>query len=177
MSRQIALLRAVNLGPSRRIAMGELRELLTAQGYGDVRTHLASGNVLLNSDLPPDRLARELEEQIERRFALDVGVVVRSRTQLERVVARNPLGALADDPKRYQVTFLDRELDPPSVERIVAAAIAPEAVAIDGREIYAWHPAGIIGSPLSKALADRRLGVLATARNWNTVTALLELAS
>jgi uncharacterized protein (DUF1697 family) len=175
--RHVALLRAINLGSTRRIAMGELRELLTAQGYGDVRTHVASGNVLLNSELPPDRLARELEQQIERWFALDVGVVVRSREELAKVVARNPLGALVNDPKRYQVTFLDRELEPLTAGRIVAATIAPEAVAIHGREIYAWHPDGIIRSPLAKALADRRLGVVATARNWNTLTTLVELAS
>jgi uncharacterized protein (DUF1697 family) len=175
--RHVALLRAINLGPSRRIAMGELRELLTAQGYGDVRTHLASGNVVLNSDLPSERLARELQQQIERRFALDVGVIVRSREQLAQVVARNPLRALARDPKRYQVTFLDRELEPFAAERILGVATAPEAVAIHGREIYAWHPDGINGSTLAKALADRRLGVIATARNWNTLTTLLELVS
>jgi uncharacterized protein (DUF1697 family) len=60
--------------------------------------------------------------------------------------------------------------------RIDAAAIAPEQVAVSGREVFAWHPDGIIGSPLAKLLGGPRLGVTATARNWNTVTALLRLA-
>jgi uncharacterized protein (DUF1697 family) len=174
----IALLRGINLGPNRRIAMAELREHLTAVGYRDVRTYLQSGNVLLGSEAAPDVVARELAAHIEARFAIQVDVVVRTREELAEVVARNPLAVVANnDPKRYQVTFLAGEPDEALVARITAAARPPEAVAFAGREIFAWHPEGISRSPLSLALADRRLGLVATARNWNTVTSLLELAS
>jgi uncharacterized protein (DUF1697 family) len=155
--------------------MSELRELLTAAGYRDVRTYLQSGNVLLTGDGVPDQLARELELQIRDRFALDVDVVVRTREELAAIVAGDPLGDIVEDPRRYQVSFLASELDFAVAERIAAAAVAPEAVAVAGREIFAWHPDGIIRSPLAKVLADPKLG--ATARNWNTVTTLLELAN
>ncbi len=157
--------------------MADLREHLADAGYGEVRTHLQSGNVLLVSDSAPDALARELETHIASRFALDVPVVVRTRDELADVVARDPLGALATDLRRYQVSFLASEADAAVVEKVKAAARAGEAVVVSGREIFAWHPAGINGSPLATALADRKLGVVATARNWNTVTSLLELAS
>jgi len=176
-AQHIALLRGVNLGPSRRIAMAELRTLLSERGYGPVRTHLASGNILLHSDAAPVELARELEQHLADAFKLDVPVVVRSRAELADVVERNPLGAVASaDPRRYQVTFLSRTPSAEVVARIDAAATNPERVAVSGCEVFAWHPDGIISSPLAKLLAGPRLGVTATARNWNTVTALLRLA-
>jgi uncharacterized protein (DUF1697 family) len=173
----IALLRGINLGPSRRVSMSELREHLAGAGYGDVRTYLQSGNVLLASELAPDALARELERQIANRFALSVDVVVRTREELAEIVARNPLAAITADPKRYQVTFLASEPSTAIAERITGLAVAPEAVVVAGREIFAWHPEGVARSKLALALADRRLGIVATARNWNTVTNLLALAT
>jgi uncharacterized protein (DUF1697 family) len=173
---QIALLRGINLGPRRRIAMGDLRDLLTGLGYGDVRTLLQSGNVVLTSDEPPERLARALEEQIAAGLGVDPQVVVRSRDELADVVDRNPLRDVATEPRRYQVSFLSGEPDPEFVRELEAADVAPERVAVSGREIYAWHPNGIIRSPLVKLMSEQRLGVAATARNWNTVTKLLALA-
>jgi uncharacterized protein (DUF1697 family) len=173
---QIALLRGINLGPNRRIAMGELRSLLTELGYGDVRTLLQSGNVVLSSDLGPDELARTLERQIADGLGVDPAVVVRSRDELAEAVERNPLGDLADDPKRHTVHFLSGKPDAAAVRALEAEDVAPEAFAAAGRELYTWHPKGIQKSPLVKLVAKAPLGVTATARNWNTVTKLLELA-
>lgn len=176
MARHIALLRGINLGPNRRIAMADLRALLTAAGYGDVRTYLQSGNVLLSSDSAAKRLGAELEGRLRAGLGLDVAVVVRSREELADVIARNPLAGIAEDPRRYQVTFLSAALDPARAAELAAVALASERVIVSGREIYAWHPSGVGQSTLAKLLSDRRLGVTATARNWNTVTKLLELA-
>jgi uncharacterized protein (DUF1697 family) len=176
MPRQIALLRGINLASRNRIAMGELRELLTGHGYGDVRTLLQSGNVVLTSDLAPERLARALEDQIAAALGVAPAVVVRTREELADVVARDPFGPVADDPRRYQVSFLSGEPDQQAVREIEAVDVAPERVAFSGREIYAWHPEGIQRSPLVKLLSEQRLGVAATARNWNTVTKLLDMA-
>lgn len=176
MARQIALLRGINLGPSRRVSMPELRESLTGLGYGDVRTLLQSGNVVLESDAPPDRLASELEEAIASALGVRSAVVVRTRDELADVMARDPFGALITEPKRYQVTFLAADAEPGMAERAQEVALPSERVVVDGREIYAWHPDGLARSKLAALLADKRLGVTATARNWNTVTKLLELA-
>jgi uncharacterized protein (DUF1697 family) len=92
------------------------------------------------------------------------------------VVERDPFGAVADQPKLYQVSFLSDRLAPEVERELAAADVAPERVAVHGREIYAWHPGGVQRSPLAKLLTDKKLGVAATARNWNTVTKLLELA-
>ncbi len=176
MARQIALLRGINLGSRRRVSMAELRELLADAGYADVRTHLQSGNVVLTSEDPPDRLASALQERIAERLGLDVAVLVRTRDELAEVIARDPFAGIADDPKRYQVSFLADEVDARVASDLQSAALAPERVVVAGREIYAWHPNGLQGSRLAILLTDRRLGVTVTARNWNTVVKLLALA-
>jgi uncharacterized protein (DUF1697 family) len=156
--------------------MPELRELLASAGFDEVRTYLQSGNVVLSSNASPEKVARECERQIATRFGLDIRVVVRTRDELFEVVQRNPLGEVAVNPKRYQVSFLAAEPDPEVVSKLAAEAVAPEQFVVIGREVYAWHPEGIGRSRLWAVLAGRGLGVTATARNWTTVTNLLAMA-
>jgi uncharacterized protein (DUF1697 family) len=176
MARHIALLRGINLGARNRVPMPALRELLAERGYGDPRTLLQSGNVVLSSRKRPDTVARELEALIAEHFDLAIPVVVRSRDELAAVVDGNPLAGVASDPKRLQVSFLSAAPDPSVVQALEAADMEPERLAVRGREIYVWHAAGIQRSPAAKLVTDAELGVTATARNWNTVTKLLELA-
>ena len=175
-SRQIVLLRGINIGPRNRIAMPDLRKVLTRAGFEDVRTYVQSGNVVLSSAAPPEQVARECERQIAAAFGLDLPVVVRTRDELATVVARDPLADVATDPKRYQVTFLDAKPEAKVLRALEAAAVDQERLVADGREIYAWHPHGVARSKLWALLAGRSLGVTATSRNWTTVTKLLELA-
>jgi uncharacterized protein (DUF1697 family) len=174
--RQIVLLRGINIGSRNRIAMPALREALEDAGFDDVRTYVQSGNVVLSSRAAPATVARKCESVIADHFGLEIAVVVRTRDELAEVVRRNPLGDIAKDPKRYQVSFLDRKPDAMLVEKLAALAAGGEQLVADGRELYAWHPAGVARSKLWAALAGRDLGVTATARNWTTVTKLLELA-
>jgi len=170
------LLRGINIGSRNRIAMPQLREALAEAGFGEVKTHLQSGNVVLSSRASPEKVARKVERLIADRFGLDVDVVVRTRDELAEVVRRNPLGKVATNPKRYQVSFLDAEPDPEVVRKLADLAVSSEQLVAAGRELYAWHPDGIGRSKLWAGLAGRGLGVTATARNWTTVTSLLELA-
>ena len=109
MAVHVAMLRGINLGPRRRVPMADLRTLLTDAGYEDVRTYVQSGNIVLRSPAKPAEVERELQTLISERFGFDVPVIVRSRAQLAAVVKADPLGDVADDPKRYQVSFLCRE--------------------------------------------------------------------
>ena len=108
-------------------------------------------------------------------LGLEIEVFVRTRDELAAVIARDPLGAVADNPSRYIVTFLSGKPDPAAV-REAAAHAGHERFVAHGRELYAWHPEGVRDSALAKLLSEKRLGVTATARNWNTVRRLLELA-
>jgi uncharacterized protein (DUF1697 family) len=175
-SSQILLLRGINVGGHKRIAMPELRALLTESGFADVRTYVQSGNVVLCSDAPPSEVASEAERLIAERFGFDVDVIVRTGEELAEVVRRNPLSDVAVNPKRYQVSFLEAEPDPAVLERIAAAALEPERLVAIGRELYAWHPEGIGRSKLWAKLGGTDLGVRSTARNWTTVTTLLSMS-
>ena len=176
MARHILLLRGINLAARNRIAMADLRGVLEDAGFDDVRTYLQSGNVVVASKAKSDDVARKTERLIAKHFGLDTAVVARSRAQVAKIVERNPLQKVAKNPKRYQVSFLASKPGRDVIERVEAAAEPPEQVVAIGREIYAWHPETIARSRLWTLLAGQKLGVIATARNWTTVTSLLELA-
>jgi uncharacterized protein (DUF1697 family) len=174
--RHLVLLRGINLGPNRRVPMAELRKLFAEAGYGDVRTYVQSGNIVVSSDAKPAELEKECAKLISEHFGFDVPVIVRTRDELAEIVAADPLGHVADNPKRYQVSFLSEPLDDSAVERLKGLVVEPEELVIDGREVYAWQAEGVARSKLWNGLANKSLGVVATARNWTTVKTLLEMA-
>ena len=132
--------------------------------------------MVLESTVEPAALERRAATLLSERFGFEVPVVVRTRRELAAVVKANPLGDVADNPKRYQVSFLSAKPDP-AVVRAMQAAVGDERVVAHGRQIYAWHPDGVARSKLWNALAEPKgLGVTATARNWTTVITLLEMA-
>ena len=176
MARLVVLLRGVNLAGRNRVSMPALREALEHAGFTEVATYVQSGNVVLTSGKAPKRVATDVETLLAESFGLDVRVVVRTRDELAAVVERNPLGKVATNPKRYQVTFLESPLDAAVLEKLEAVATEGERVEHAGRELYAWHPDGVGRSKLAVLLAGKGLGVTATARNWRTVTQLVELA-
>ena len=155
--------------------MAELRGVLEQAGHEDVRTHLQSGNVVLSSPLPPRKLEAQLEQQLADGLGMDVSVLVRTRAELARVVARDPLRSVVTNRAHYMVSFLSKKLPAKVARELEQAEVAPAALAVHRREIYAWYPDGSRRSPAAKLLDDRRLGVVSTARNWNTVTKLLDL--
>jgi uncharacterized protein (DUF1697 family) len=174
--KQIVLLRGINLGSRNRIAMPQLRDALVEAGFDGVKTYLQSGNVVFSSKGSAAEVARKCERLIAEEFGLDIPVVTRTRAQLAKVVERDPLGKVAVDPKRYQVSFLTAKLSAEVIRKLEAAAVPSEQFVVEGREVYAWHPKGVARSKLWTLLAGKGLGVTATARNWTTVTSLLALA-
>jgi uncharacterized protein (DUF1697 family) len=176
MAQHILLLRGINLGSTNRISMPDLRAALEDAGFGDARTYLQSGNVVVSSGAKADTVARKTERLIKKEFGLDIPVVVRTRAELAKVVELNPLAKVVTSPKRYQVSFLDGKPSREVIQRIEDTAAPGERVEVHGREIYAWHPDTIARSKLWALLAGQNLGVTATARNWATVQKLLELA-
>ena len=175
-TRYVVLLRAINVGKARRVAMPRLREILTDAGYGDVVTHLNSGNVLLDSPLPEAELAADLSAAIAKEFGFDVPVVLRTGEELAAVLAHDPFGDLTTDPSRYSVTFMS---EPPAADKVGALppAEGPGEYVVHGRELYLWLPDGLSNSPMGLWKWDRLLGTAGTNRNWNTVRRLAELAA
>jgi uncharacterized protein (DUF1697 family) len=175
--RKVALLRGVNVGGNNLVPMARLRELLGELGYEGVRTHLQSGNAVFTApDTPPERAAREIEGQLTRHLGLGVRVLVRTAPELAGVVAANPLPEATSEPARLLVNFLSAPPSPELLGELDPADFEPERFGVGEREVYVWCPEGVRATKLSYAFWERRLGVVATARNWNTVTRLLALA-
>lgn len=174
--KQIVLLRGVNVGGRNKLPMPALRDALAAAGMENVLTYVQSGNVVLDSTAKPDALARACEKLIADEFGLDVGVVVRTRAELAKIVQRNPLADVAEQDKLYQVTFCSQKPAKAALAKVAERAVEGERLLAHGREVYAWFPHGVGRSKLAAQLGKQDLGVLATARNWTTVNKLLALA-
>jgi len=181
MTSSVVLLRGINVGASNRIAMPALRTELAGAGFENVRSYVQSGNLVLDTPMSQEQLSEAVRRLIADRFGLSISVLTRDAVELQRVVADNPFADLAaQNPKRFQVTFLEGEVRAGLLETLRELASPAERVQVGVREIYAWHPDGVARSRLwSKLGAAGGLGeaVQATSRNWTTVTTLLEMAT
>ncbi|OKI08321.1 hypothetical protein A6A06_34225 [Streptomyces sp. CB02923] len=178
MSRQIALLRGINVGGHKKFPMARQRELFASLGHTDVTVLLQTGNIVFaDPGTPPEETARRIEARIADDLGFPVPVMVRTRDELAAAVAANPFPQAATEPKTLHVTFLSAVPgDVSPLEALDPDAYAPDRFRLIGRELYLWCPDGIGRSKLAEAVSRARLGVTATARNWNTVTKLLALA-
>jgi len=175
--RNVALLRGINLGSKNRVSMSQLRDLVTRLGYGDVETLVQSGNVVFSDDDSADVAAGRIEKALRKETGLDIAVMGRSGAELAAVVKRSPFGAALEDHRFHHVVFLDRAPDAGLVEAIDRERYLPETFDIDGREVYVLYPNGAGRARLTHGFWEKRLGVMATARNWNTVQRLAEMSA
>ena len=174
MSIHVALLRGINVGGHNKVAMSDLRALFDGLGFVGVQTLLQSGNVVFQSPRQPGAaLERLLEKESADRLGVSAGFVVRSDTEWQKIVARNPFAAEAKaDPSHLVVMFLKTEPAADNLSELPAAIQGPEVVRGDGSQLYIVYPAGIGTSKLTATLVERKLGTRGTARNWNTVLKL-----
>ena len=168
--RYLVMPRGINVGTRNRVPMAELRSQLADEGYAGVATVLQSGNVVVSTESDrPDEVAGAMQRLLSDEFDVNVPCVVRTANQVRRVLERNPLQEIVSDPSRYLVNFLSKEPDPEVVGALLEEDHSPEAIAIEGSEAYVWTPDGVKAMTLSYAYLEKRFGVVATARNWNTL--------
>ena len=152
--------------------MVRLRELCAELGCEDVTTYIASGNVVLTSELDADKLARALETAIEREFGFDVAVVVLTAAELAVVVEKNPFPDA--EPAALQVAFAATPIASADVERLQKVDLPPEELVVRGRQLYLHMPNGHVRR--LPAAIDRIVGKQITVRNWRTVETLTAMA-
>jgi uncharacterized protein (DUF1697 family) len=170
----VALLRGINVGAHNRVAMADLRELMTGLGYQDVRTHLQSGNVVFRAEAASNAALEEaIGDRLAAELGLHVAVVVRTADEFRAVAAGNPLPT--HEPARLVVLFLSGPPTPGRIEAVDPSRYSPELFAARDTEIYLYCANGILESGLIKVFADQRLGCAVTARNWNTVVKVAAL--
>jgi uncharacterized protein (DUF1697 family) len=157
----IALLRAVNLGSRNKVPMAELRTALAEAGYADVRTVIASGNVVFSSDTKPS--ARAVESLIAEEFGVTTTVILRSAAQIRKLRKARPF------ERNAYVAFLAAK------PRSTRALEGLDPFAVVGSDIVLHFPSGYAAAQLTGAAIEKALGVEATVRNWNTVEKLADL--
>jgi len=172
MARYIGLLRGINVGGNKMVAMADLRAVLSKMGFDGVQTLLQSGNVVFSGPKKsPAILERELEAALERALKVQVDFYVRTAEEWQRVIDGNPFTAEAkQDPARLVVTCYKAPLDVVRVKAAQAAITGREKLRADGRHLYMTFPDGQ-GNSKAAIVVGKMLGA-GTARNWNTVLKL-----
>jgi uncharacterized protein (DUF1697 family) len=168
MASLIALLRAVNVGGTGKLPMSELKAMCEELGFSDVRTYIASGNVVFTSRKSEAAVKAALEKRLETYAGKPVGVLVRTADEMAKVLADNPFPKLA--PNRTMAVFLDRA--PPADTLATVRGQKDEKIKLGRREIYVHYGEGMGQSKL--VIPAAKLG---TARNMNTVATLAKMAA
>ncbi|MDP9191000.1 MAG: DUF1697 domain-containing protein [Acidobacteriota bacterium] len=170
----IALIRGINVGGHKKLKMADVKISCEAMGLRDVRTHLQSGNVVFRT-ARTDRA--KLVQELESALAVDAKVILRTADEFQKAVAANPMPAEAQrGPSHFIVMFLSAQPSPAAMQSLRDAYSGPENMHLNGTELYIEYGSGMGTSKLNNALIERKLGVAGTARNWNTVTRLVEIA-
>jgi uncharacterized protein (DUF1697 family) len=174
MTTYVALLRGINVGGHKMVAMADLRDLLSRLGFADPRSLLQSGNLVFGCrGRSAQALERLLAAETVRRLALDADFFVRTADEWRGVIARNPFPKEAErDPSRFAVQFLKDAPSAANIRDLQAAITGREVVRFLGREGYFVYPDGMGKSRLTGTLVERKLATRATGRNWNTVLKL-----
>lgn len=174
----ISLLRGINVGGKQQIKMDALKSLYASLGLHGAQTLLQSGNVVFHSTEDNGlQRAAQLEAGIQQEFGFEVKIILRTRQQWHDVTHNPPFSAqqLAD-PAKALVMFLRSAPQPEAVAALVAGHSGSEIIYSRGEALYLYYPEGMGRSKLDHALIERRLKIVATGRNWNTVVKLRDLA-
>ncbi|MFN8140889.1 MAG: DUF1697 domain-containing protein [Solirubrobacterales bacterium] len=163
----VALLRAVNVGGTGKLPMADLRKLAGQLGFGDVRTYIASGNLLFTSGLTEAQVKKQLEAALRDYAGREIGVIVRTAAEMRAVELANPFKSAAYN--RIGVLFLDHRLPRENIRK--AKGRKNEEIEIGKREIYVHYPDGMGRSKLNLPAAK-----YGTTRNLNTVSKLADMA-
>lgn len=164
----VALLRGINVGRAKRVAMADLRQLVEELGFADVRSLLNSGNVVFRGSGRQAAIAQQIEEALVLKLGVPARVTVLDAAEFREVVADNALRDMATEASRLMVFVLTRPVDRVLAEPLCAMPWGQEAVAVGRRAVYVWCPVGLLDSPAATAVG-KALGDGTTARNWSTI--------
>lgn len=167
--------RGVNVGGKNKIKMETLREILSAEGFENVKTYINSGNIIFETAKTEDiKLAERIEKAIEKEFDLQIKTIVRSINEIEEIVKNNPFEGRFENDKDLQVFFLDEEMSREKQELLLSNNNENEQFAVQKREIFCLLRVRVLDSLIGKNYIAKKLKIPSTARNWRTVNKVLE---
>ncbi len=172
MPRYLALFGSVNVGGNR-LTMADLRAAFEGEGFANVETVVASGNVLFDhAERPDEGLEEKLGLMMHERFGMNSVALVRSRDAMARAIAENPFAA--DGQENFVHTlFLDGPVDSAGFDKLQSDRAGPERIALGDRALHIDYVAGVAESKLVGAFIERRLGARGTARNLRSMKRIL----
>lgn len=174
MTTYVAFLRGINVGGHKKVQMRALQQLFVGLGYDNVSTYLQTGNVIFTSAAVPPSLA-EIEARIAQDLGVAINVVLRTSEDLAGVIAHSPFAGWDADPVTLHVTFLATVPEPDRVARLEVPAHESVRFWSRGREVYLHCPDGYGRTKLNNSYIEKRLGVVATTRNWRVINHLCTL--
>ncbi|PYI55732.1 DUF1697 domain-containing protein [Paenibacillus flagellatus] len=176
MNRYVALLRGINVSGQKPIKMADLKRMFEEMGFARVQTYIQSGNVLFEAEGEAETIRREIERGIEESFGFEVTVVLRTTADMERVVRSCPFPADAlKEGESLYVSLLADTPSPQAIDKLPGYSDDIDEYRIAGRDVYILCRKGFGQSKFSNSFLERKLGVAATNRNWQTMTKLVAL--
>lgn len=174
----VSLFRAINVGTNK-VGMPRLKEMHQRLGFENPRHYLQTGNIVFESDeKDSDKVTGQLKKEFEKEFGFGTEVMVRTAAEMKNIQANNPWpDGKAKETKWLVVMFLTGEPAKEAQEALTTAYTGPEEIVFSGKEIYIYYVNNIGNSKLTNAYIEKKLKVLGTGRNWNTVNKLLEMMS
>jgi uncharacterized protein (DUF1697 family) len=174
----VAMLRSVNLPNHQKVNMQALKTLCTSLGLRDVQSYIQSGNLVFrDTDEDPVALARRMEEAMEASFGFRPVVIVRTASELRKVIAKNPFAGRKEvEPSKLLVVFMNGAPMKQARDKLLAIPCDPEELHIHGREVYIYYPDGMARPKIPLIRMEKALQCSSTGRNWNTVNKLLAMA-
>jgi len=175
MKTYIVLLRAVMPTGKNKVPMAQLRDVLTKAGFENVRTYIQSGNALVDTDLSAKEVEKCVHDLIKKYLGADLAIVARTAAQLQKVLDENPFKSGHDMSRVFFVLFAK----PPSAQKVkelLAKDFSPEKLVITKNTAYMLIPGTYGRDTLSGGFLEKKLGVPATMRNFNTMSKLIEMS-
>src|SRR5215471_547011 len=174
----ISMLRGVNLGPHNRIKMDALRAVYESLKLEGPRSYLQSGNVIFRTkEKNSPQLARKIQDAIGKKLGCCPDVILRTTDEMRKAIAANPFpDKVKEEPAKVLVTFLAAEPPREAAAKLAELKKYPEELRVKGREMYIYFPNGAGKSKLPWSAVEKMLKVTGTARNWNSVQAMLAIA-
>jgi uncharacterized protein (DUF1697 family) len=159
-----------------KVPMTKLRDLLSKAQFKNVRTYIASGNALVDTNFPAKMVEKKVRELIKKDLGPDLVVVVRTGVQLQKMLDENPFGKNCDISRTFFTSFFT--LPPTSkIKELLKQNFSPEKLAITEHGGYLYIPGSAARSKLSNNFLEKQLAISATTRNFNTMTKLVELSN
>jgi uncharacterized protein (DUF1697 family) len=174
MKTYIVLLRGVMPVGKNKVPMARLRQVLTDAGFKDVRTYIASGNVILRSNLSPAEIQQRVHDLIKKYIGPDLVIVVKTGSQLQKILDGNQLKK--DDMSRVFYTMFVKKPPAQKVKEFTAQDYSPEEIVFNNNVAYVYIPGNYTRSKLDNNSIEKKLGVSSTTRNLNTIRKLIEMS-